>query len=555
MSSSTVNKCLSNDCSFYGNVAWDGYCSICFKLLQQPEETKKEKQKKLEINCQSMSSYDSMTSSLTSSTSSDSNSTSSNSSDISKSVHLPSFRSSVASSAAALSFKFLNSSFKQFTKYGSKRDDNNTTTTTTTKTTTTPTKNEILPNEFLVVKPSLEEDHNEIFRTYLQKLKKNHREWLQLTLQSFQKKLFLIEQNDYKTKVELLKSLRETLVKRLETTDILPKHKKEEEEEEFLENIEQWIMYEMYNRFFIQTKEDEDTDLYLQEKMRSMHWLTPQSLNAKIDLKVNKINFLIEQAISAITFLDAERTPKYKLKCIIDSVDYVMETLKLSINEVGVSADEFVPVIIYVMVKANPLMFHSNLEFIQRFLQQDLSTGQEGYFFTNILAAKHYIFNLNAKMLLKNTKNLDSEISDIGIREYASVNYRQMPSTKKHHQCQRLLNDLRLRRDQLTSLIDKLDTEMKDLTCEIKDTHENVENRFNHLQLPLPNEEHLDNEDKTNMMDNQMNENNNNNQIIPSRESSSELPIIPSSSITSTPTITPKHGRRLPNENLTALHQ
>ncbi len=85
--------------------------------------------------------------------------------------------------------------------------------------------------------------------------------------------------------------------------------------------------------------------------------------------------------------MDGKLSPQEKLDAVVSCCKMIFEMLKVSLpSGQPASADDFLPCLIYVVLKSNPPRFHSNVNFISRFRNEEkLRMGEAGYFFANLV--------------------------------------------------------------------------------------------------------------------------------------------------------------------------
>lgn len=164
-----------------------------------------------------------------------------------------------------------------------------------------------------------------------------------------------------------------------------------------LEQCEAYLSIATYPLLFCpHSTNDEEKDLRLQNRIRSLNWITTQELRCVIQESSQEVRDLLHDAINDIVGLDSQQTPQAKLKSLVTCCKKLIEMLLIS-NEKAASADEFLPCLIYVCLKANPPRLQSNVNYITRFcIEDNLRMGEGGYYFASLCSALSFIENMDA---------------------------------------------------------------------------------------------------------------------------------------------------------------
>ncbi|XP_011195960.2 rab5 GDP/GTP exchange factor isoform X1 [Zeugodacus cucurbitae] len=156
---------------------------------------------------------------------------------------------------------------------------------------------------------------------------------------------------------------------------------------------------------------DEENDVKIQKRIRQLSWITAKHLVCSIDEVNAESRDLVYNAITELVGIDSYYSPQEKLECTVRCCRHIFELLKHSVGGPA-SADEFLPALIFVVLKANPVRLHSNVNFVTRFTNASrLMSGEGGYYFTNLCCAITFIENLNGEDLCISEEEFDSLMS------------------------------------------------------------------------------------------------------------------------------------------------
>lgn len=201
-----------------------------------------------------------------------------------------------------------------------------------------------------------------------------------------------------------------------------------------------------------QHQEDVERDEVLAQKIRIYSWIKEEHLDMKpFTEKSKKFLVLAQQGLKVNTLrlekhlltqntelikIKSYRAPRDKVICVLNccKVLFGRPTLfphysSTTNDSKGFlrnansdqSADSFIPLLIYTVLKANPDHLVSNVQYILRFRNQDKLGGEAGYYMSSLMGAVQFIENLDRTNLTITDqdfeKNVEAAVSTIAAQQ------------------------------------------------------------------------------------------------------------------------------------------
>ncbi|MBE7181916.1 MAG: hypothetical protein INR71_12050, partial [Terriglobus roseus] len=117
------------------------------------------------------------------------------------------------------------------------------------------------------------------------------------------------------------------------------------------------------------------------------------------------------------------RAPRDKVICILNCCKVIFGFLRNASPSSDQSADSFIPLMIYVVLRANPDHLVSNVQYILRFRNQDKLGGEAGYYISSLMGAIQFVEGLDRTSLTitdeEFEKNVEAAVSAIAEKHHA----------------------------------------------------------------------------------------------------------------------------------------
>ncbi|KAI8645441.1 hypothetical protein BD408DRAFT_411909 [Parasitella parasitica] len=172
------------------------------------------------------------------------------------------------------------------------------------------------------------------------------------------------------------------------------------------EGMEKLVMNRLYHVTFCpNTTDDKERDEILYQKISIFRWIREKHLD--IPETEHNESFL-SFAESEILKINNYKAPRDKLICILNCCKVIFGLIKHVEGDAG--ADKFLPILIYVVIRANPPKLVSNVQYIYRFRNPEQLQAEAGYYLTNLMGAISFIETMEAKSLSITKEEFDSNI-------------------------------------------------------------------------------------------------------------------------------------------------
>ena len=178
---------------------------------------------------------------------------------------------------------------------------------------------------------------------------------------------------------------------------------------------EKLVTESCYEQLFCHSRsKDAEEDIDIQLRIRRLGWVTTEHLKCPFSESAAGARDLMYDAITDLLLVDSCRAPQDKLARVVTCAKKIFSVIRTGQRSV-VSADDLIPAMVFIILKANPPRLKSNINFITRFSAETrLTSGEAGYYFTSLCCALSFIEAATAASLGLDQEEFDGLMSGGG---------------------------------------------------------------------------------------------------------------------------------------------
>jgi hypothetical protein len=176
-----------------------------------------------------------------------------------------------------------------------------------------------------------------------------------------------------------------------------------------------------------QHQEDVERDDVIAQKIRIYGWIQEDHLDIKpVGDKGKKFLSLAQQELLKI---NTYRAPRDKVICVLNCCKVIFGFLRSA--KADQSADSFVPLLIYTVLRARPDHLVSNVQYIWRFRNQEKLGGEAGYYMSSLMGVVSFIENLDRTNLTITNEEFERNVEQ-AVSAIAEKNRAEDYESKSH---------------------------------------------------------------------------------------------------------------------------
>ena len=191
-------------------------------------------------------------------------------------------------------------------------------------------------------------------------------------------------------------------VERLMSANELWCHDDPLEWESTCEGLEKFVTSKLYEHIFCPREEDHKRDEKLHERISSLSFVGFNHLDIEGPETKEDFRLSWQLAMDELCKMNDYKAPRDKMICLLNSCKVIVRLLtdaREDADESPPGADEFLPALIYVVLKANPPNLFSNLDYIDCFRNPNKMISEPGYWYTNLYSAVTFLENVEHNSL------------------------------------------------------------------------------------------------------------------------------------------------------------
>ncbi|CAG8538747.1 9642_t:CDS:10 [Paraglomus brasilianum] len=269
---------------------------------------------------------------------------------------------------------------------------------------------DVVRQQNLEKKSSYKKDNTSFdFNRFLEQMKHKSTQSIAKYVKSFEKE-FARKPWTVNEQIKIIHDFLEFITLKMRETEMW-QNSSEQEFENAREGMEKLVMNRIFTLTFTPaikgpvTTDDRERDDILHQRIQIFRWVREQHLD--IPITRNNESFL-NFAKSELLKINNYKAPRDKLICILNCCKVIFGLLRLVDEDEG--ADKFLPVLIFVVLRANPPDLVSNVQYISRFRNPDKLVSEAGYYLSSLMGAISFIENMDESSLSITKEEFDNNI-------------------------------------------------------------------------------------------------------------------------------------------------